>query len=173
MAWQMANAVKWCQDNIGNYRGDKDQLFLTGHSAGGHLVALISTHPKYGIDPKAISGVILNDAAALDMHHYLLEHPPTNEKYYLTTWTDDPNVWMEASPINFVNKDSPPFMMYLGAKTYPSIKTGYERFLKVLKPLQPEVAPILLNRKHIPMVTQYFLPWNKRYKEIVEFIRYR
>jgi acetyl esterase/lipase len=170
MAHQVAEAVKWVLDSIGQYKGDPRQVYLTGHSAGGHLVALVATHPAYGIDPDDIAGIILNDAAGLDMHHYLMKNPPTANEHYLTTWTKDPQVWEEASPINYVNEDSPPFMIYLGSKTYQSIQTSNERFLDALNPYQPGVAPIILDKKHIPMVTQYLWPCSKRYDEILNFI---
>jgi len=34
-------AVLWVKDNIGNYKGDKTQVAVTGDSAGGHLSAMI------------------------------------------------------------------------------------------------------------------------------------
>jgi hypothetical protein len=54
-------------------------------------------NPKYGIDPKSISGIILNDAAGLDMKYYL-ENPPTAVHNYITTWTSSPVKWQDASP---------------------------------------------------------------------------
>ena len=36
------NAVKWVYDNIAAHGGDPDRLFVGGHSAGGHLAALIT-----------------------------------------------------------------------------------------------------------------------------------
>ena len=62
-------------------------------------------------------------------------------------------------------------MIYLGSKTYGSIKVGNARFVKELNKFQPNVEPIILNKKHVPMVLQYFYPWSKRYEEIIEFIK--
>ena len=171
MAKQIAKAVQWTKENIANYNGNPDQIFLTGHSAGGHLVALVGTNPKYIKDQSIIKGIILNDAAGLDMKHYLEEFPPTEEDDYLFTWTSDSKKWQEASPVYFLDINSPPFMIYLGSKTYPSIKVANERFLAKLNQFQPTVQPIILNKKHIPMVTQYFFPWNNRFDEIIEFIK--
>ncbi len=170
MASQTAKAIEWTQANISNYNGDPSRLFLTGHSAGGHLLALATMNPKYGIDAGSISGIILNDAAGLDMHHYLQQNKPTEKDNYLTTWTNDPETWKKASPINYLNKDAPPFMIYLGEKTYQSITTANTRFLKALKTYQPGVEPIMLDKKHVPMMTQYIWPWSKRYGEIIEFM---
>ncbi|MGJ8665681.1 MAG: alpha/beta hydrolase [Patiriisocius sp.] len=170
MAKQVAEAIKWTQDNIAAYGGDPTRIYLTGHSAGGHLVALAALNPKYNINPKDISGIILNDAAALDMKHYLENNPPTTENDYLTTWTNDPAKWQDASPVYFLSEKSPPFKIYLGSKTYQSIKTANARFLEELHNYQPEVQAQILEKKHIPMVLQYFWPWSKRYDEIVEFM---
>jgi len=170
MTKQVAEAIKWTQNNIANYNGDPDKLFLTGHSAGGHLVALAAMNPDYGIDPKSISGIILNDAAGLDMHNYLETYPPTTANDYLTTWTNDPEIWKEASPIYFLTDKTPPIMIYVGEKTYPSIKVANDRFFEAIKPFQPNVEIINVSKKHIPMMTQYLLPWSKRYDEIMQFI---
>jgi hypothetical protein len=57
-------------------------------------------NPKYGIVRLLFPGIILNDAAGLDMKHYLQENPPTAMDDYLTTWTKEPDSW-QASPIYF------------------------------------------------------------------------
>jgi acetyl esterase/lipase len=170
MAQQIAEAILWTQENISNYGGDPSQIYLTGHSAGGHLVALATLNPKYRIDPQSIAGIILNDAAALDMKNYLEENPPKTQYNYDVTWTKDPANWKDASPIYFLNEKSPPFKIYLGSKTYNSIKVSNGRFLKELHTYQPEVQLETLDKKHVPMVTQYLWPWNKRYDEIVAFM---
>lgn len=170
MATQIAKAIKWAKENAEKYGGDPNQIYLTGHSAGGHLVTLACLNPKYGIDPESISGIILNDTAGLDMKNYFENYPPTNENNYLETWSNDPKKWEDASPIYFLNQKSPPFLIYVGNKTYESIKIANQRFLEKLKPLQPNVKTIYVNKKHVPMILQYFFPWNNRYDEIESFI---
>lgn len=171
MTKQVAATIVWVKTHIADYGGDPNRIFVTGHSAGGHLAALAVMNPKYGIDPKSIAGIILNDAAGLDINHYLIENPPTDSNDYLTTWTSDPNNWKAASPIYFLNNDTPPFMVYIGDKTYQSIKVANSRFLAALKPFQPQVKPIRLNKTHIPMVLQYFFPWSHRFDETIHFMK--
>ncbi|HMI07967.1 MAG TPA: alpha/beta hydrolase [Flavobacterium sp.] len=170
MAKEIAAAIRWTKENISKYGGDPNQVFITGHSAGGHLAALAVMNPKYGIAPKSISGIILNDAAGLDMKNYLEENPPTGEHDYLATWTDNPQQWQDASPIYFLDKDTPPFLVYVGRKTYASIKTANSRFLAALHPFQPDVVPIYINKSHIPMVLQYFRSGSKRFGEVEVFM---
>ena len=170
MAHQIAAVIQWTKQNIGQYNGDPEQIFITGHSAGGHLAALAVMNPKYGIDPTDIKGIILNDAAGLDMKHYLEKYPPTAENDYLTTWSSSAEQWQDASPIYFLNAKTPPFLIYTGDKTYESIKEANERFLKALHPFQPDVMLIRINKKHVPMIVQYIWPWSSRYSEVINFI---
>jgi acetyl esterase/lipase len=47
----VARAYAWVRRHARDYGGDPEQLFLCGHSAGGHLVALVATDPAYLNDP--------------------------------------------------------------------------------------------------------------------------
>jgi acetyl esterase/lipase len=43
----VARAIAWTKTHLGELGGRTDKLFLAGHSAGGHLVALVTTDPTY------------------------------------------------------------------------------------------------------------------------------
>ena len=171
MASDVVKSIQWTRTNIVRYGGDAEQIYLMGHSAGGHLIALAVTNPKYEIDKGTIKGVILNDAAGLDMKSYLDAFPPTPEYNYDTTWTTNSENWKDASPIYFLNEDSPPFLIYVGAKTYSPIKSQNQTFLEKLHNYQPDVNINYLNKKHVPMMSHYFFPWVNRYDEILGFMR--
>lgn len=170
MTTQIAQAIKWTRDSISTYGGDPDRIYLTGHSAGGHLAALATMDPSYGIEPLTVKGIILNDAAGLDMFSYLKKVPPTTTDDYLTTWTNDPASWKTASPYYYINTQTPELLIYVGEKTYPSIAAGNKRFLERLQEVQPQAKINYLNKKHAAMVVQFFYPWNKRIDEIVRFM---
>ncbi|WP_320814367.1 alpha/beta hydrolase [Flavobacterium sp.] len=172
MAKEIAGAIQWTYENIAQYNGDPNQIFLMGHSAGGHLIALVGTNPKYLENTKIIKGIILNDAAGLDMYSYLKENPPTKNHNYNVTWTEDQDNWKDASPIYFLSEKAPPFLIYVGAKTYTSIISSNKDFVEKLKVYQPIAEINFLNKKHIPMMSQFLFPWNKHYKEINEFISF-
>ena len=57
-----ARAVRWTHDHIAGYQGDPANLYLAGHSAGGHIAALLTTDTHYladaGVKPNAIRGMI-------------------------------------------------------------------------------------------------------------------
>jgi acetyl esterase/lipase len=58
----VARAFAWTRNHIANYGGNPDKLFLAGHSAGGHLVALLATDERYlkaeGLGAADIKGVV-------------------------------------------------------------------------------------------------------------------
>lgn len=170
MTAQIAQAINWTEENIANYGGDPNRIFITGHSAGGHLAALATMDASYNVEQNTIKGIILNDAAGLDMFSYFKKSPPTNASNYLTTWSNEPELWKTASPYYFINKNAPKMKIYVGTETYESIKQGNNRFLKELQTVQPGAAIEYLDKKHAPMVTQFFFPWNKRIDEIIAFM---
>ena len=170
MAQQVAEAIKWTSENIKDYGGDPQRIFITGHSAGGHLAALATMNPKYLNDSTMVKGIILNDAGGLDIYSYLQNYPPTQSNNYLSTWTKEKQNWKEASPIYFLDKDTPPIMMYVGSKTYPAIFKYNELFNLELKNYDPDAPFIVLDKKHKAMIKQYLWPWSKRFDEVLKFM---
>lgn len=70
-AADVAQAFAWIQSRATRFGIDPARIILMGHSAGGHLVALVGTDPQWlgaqGLSPDAISGVVTLDAAGLDV----------------------------------------------------------------------------------------------------------
>ena len=69
-AEDVASAAAWMLANGPAYGGDPKRLFLLGHSAGAHLVALVGVDPaylgKHGFEPDDLAGVIPIDGAGYD-----------------------------------------------------------------------------------------------------------
>jgi len=169
-----AMAMKWTKTHIREYGGDPDQVFLSGHSAGGHLAALLAVNNDYfrqaGLtDP--LKGVILIDAAGIDMYNYLRQEKLPQDHSYYTTFTHDPAQWKAASPIYQVNRDVPPMLIYVGERTYPFIRKPNEKMAAALQAAGVKTTfKVVKRRKHVPMITQFFNTANHRYKEIRLFM---
>ena len=175
MAMATANAVKWVKENIRQYGGDPGKIFISGHSAGGHLAELVSVNNKYFDSLKIsnpIKGTILIDAAGLDMYEYLKTANLSYDDTYFKTFTHDTSQWKQASPIYFLNNNTPQMIIYRGGRTYPSIIESNEKYLTEVKQFAPNTAyHIQKNKKHVPMIFQYLNAYNVHYKEIINFIR--
>jgi acetyl esterase/lipase len=69
-AEDVAAAVAWTLTDAGRYGGDPKRVFLVGHSAGAHLVALVGVDPTWlgahGRAPGDLAGVIPLDGAGYD-----------------------------------------------------------------------------------------------------------
>lgn len=173
MAKASARAVQWTVENIGQYGGDTSRLFLSGHSAGGHLAALIGLDDEYfkALNMKnPTTGLVLIDAAGLDMYNYLLEKKYPSDNNYIKTFTDDPAIWKKASPRYFLKQNMPPMLIYRGGDTYESIEKSTEAFMDDYRKYVPKPRyKVMKGKKHVPMIVQFFWPWNRYFGEIVKF----
>ncbi|SMD43436.1 Esterase/lipase [Aquiflexum balticum DSM 16537] len=174
MAKASAQAVNWVNENINTYGGDPERIFVSGHSAGGHLASLISVRDEYfdtlGVE-NPTKGTVLIDAAGLDMYWFLKEMNYAPGTEYLWAFTDDPQVWKDTSPIYYLDKKDPPMLIMMGGRTLPGIEKTTERFLEEYKKIEPEPNFHLQKRKkHKPMIVQFIYSPNKVYKWIGEFM---
>lgn len=175
MAGDAATAIKWVKENIRSYGGDDTKIVVSGHSAGGHLAALISTDNHYfeALNiPNPIHGTILIDAFGLDMYAYLSHEGYKKKPTYLSMFTTNPKTWKEGSPIYHLRDGMSPFLLFVGGKTYPSIIEGNRDFLKALKKYQPNTQLITVrNKKHVAMISQFLNTRNRAYMEIIDFMK--
>ena len=171
-AKQIAATITWVKNNIEAYGGDPNSIFMNGHSAGGHLAALSVMNPKYGVDQSSISGIILNDAAGLDIAWFNTTYPPKKGGFYdyQSTWTNDPEVWKDASPINHISEKNPPFLIYQGTRTIKSIKKTNTDFVARVKEVQPDVQFIKLKKGHFGMMLQFIWGGQKVLDQMEAFI---
>jgi acetyl esterase/lipase len=168
-------SVKWVKEHIELYGGDPNNIFISGHSAGGHLAALaaIKKEPwnEIGMD-NPLKGAILNDPAGLDWYWFLTER---KEKYNAEdnydAFTSDPQVWKAYSPIYFLDGKEIPLLIMEGGKTYPGIRLTVDRFRKEAEEKGTDLTYSFYPKsKHIPMITQYFWTWSKGYEDVLVFM---
>ncbi len=102
--------------HIDEFGGDPTRLLLIGHSAGAHLVALVSTDPHYagrhGVEPWQLIGTVSLDTEAFDIAERIAEIPPAgDETFYNAFATPEENAiddaWNRGSPIRFADKLDP------------------------------------------------------------------
>lgn len=173
ITYDCARAIAWVKDSISNYGGNAKEIFVAGHSAGGHLAALLCTDAtffkKVGIE-NPIKGCILNDPFGLDMYTYL-DHGYKGDASFRVTFTNAPNVWKKGSPMYYVSKTSIPYYIIRGGNTYPAIISDSKKFheLNIALGNQSELH-IVKKKTHIPMVLLYFRKNNKELKKTVDFM---
>lgn len=107
----VADAIKYIYDNIGDYGGDRTNMLIMGHSAGAHIVSLICTDNSYlnkvGLNAKIFKGIISLDSAAFDVEKAIniVSTGSSYYKMYINAFGNDVKTWNIASPAYHISKD--------------------------------------------------------------------
>ena len=110
----VAAALAWLHEHVAEHGGDPDKIFVMGHSAGCHLVALVATDDrplqKQDLTLGVIKGVIANDTQAYDIPRLIAETP---SELYSGVFGDNAEMQRDASPIHHIEegKEIPPFLI--------------------------------------------------------------
>lgn len=175
IATDCAMAIKWVRDSIARFGGRSDRIFVMGHSAGGHLAALINTDPRFfasaGI-PNPISGIILNDGFGMDMYEYLtVAEPDKRTEEFLNAFSRDQEKWKAGSPMYYLENVSNPILIFVGERTYPAIKLQSKRLYDELhKANKPIEMKYIERKRHKGMIIQMISKKNQTYDLILEFM---
>jgi acetyl esterase/lipase len=162
----VALAYAWAQKNIGKYGGRADQMFVCGHSAGAHLVALLATDERYlkahSLSTKDIRGVI-----------------PISGIYNIPVralpqiFGDDPEARKQASPLRHVKENLPPFCILYSDNELPGCGKGYaEKFATALREKGTAVeAHEIRDSNHVKIIGAASDKDDAVFKMILEFVR--
>jgi len=136
----VARSVTWIHQNISRYGGDPTQIYVGGHSAGGHLSSLLAVSRK-GVPPNSIraclpvSGVYrFGEGSGLSMRPRFLGAPSED--------TD-----RAASPILQMEKPLPPFFVAYGEKDFPHLIVQANEMIAALRTQGARVEHMVLPGK--------------------------
>lgn len=103
-AQDIAAAVATLRGQAGQLGFDPSRIILMGHSAGAHLVALVSTDQRYfekaGVPMRAIAGTVLLDGAGYDVAKQMAYKPNPVAGMYEAAFGTDPVRQAQLSPIS-------------------------------------------------------------------------
>ena len=122
---QARAAVVWVSEHIEAYNGDSDQIYVAGHSAGGHLTGMLLTtnwEKEYGKPADLIKGAI-----AISGLFDLAPFPYTwlQPKLQLTWGQVRRN-----SPIRHLPEAAPPLIVTYGGEEPPEMQRQSSAFLR-------------------------------------------
>ena len=121
-------AIRWIRANAKKYHIDADKIGAVGHSAGGHLVALLGTsgdvtelegdNGNAGHSSRLCCAAVT--AGPSDFPHFL-EQPRAGGRSAVIallggTPAEKPDAARAASPVTWVSKDDPPFLIIHGTE---------------------------------------------------------
>ncbi len=137
-----AMALAWTFNNIERYGGDPSQIFVSGHSAGGHYSSLLAVRrdwqKSYNLPQEVVRGALpisgtyeFGRASGLSMRPRFLgpEHLQ-NE--------------VHASPMNYLHIAPPPMLVTHGENDFPHLIRQAKRFSKALKSANGDVETLVI-----------------------------
>jgi acetyl esterase/lipase len=177
----VARAVAWAKKNSETYGGDPKQLFIGGHSAGGHLAALLATDEEYlkdeGLSRKDVRGVVAVSGVYRIPDKLEFTWPNTGEKISLQgnpfdfVFGKDPKGREAASPISHVCAGLPPFLLLYADMDLPLIPEMTKDFAAALKDKKCDVTTQkVAGRNHNNIVFSAKRADDPVIRAVVEFI---
>lgn len=104
----IAAAFSWLYQNIESYRGNHDQIFIMGASAGAYLAASVALDSSYlaphNLSTNNIAGAVLI-SGTYDLH-FLQGSNRLSEQFGASE-----EILEKGSPIMYVSENAPPFLM--------------------------------------------------------------
>lgn len=110
---QARSGIAWCYQNISRYGGNPEQLYISGSSAGGHLVTMALNHDweRAGLPPDLVKGAVaITGVYDLDP----VFHVSVNEDIRLT-----PEQARDFSPMVYPPHNHTPLVIAVGASETP------------------------------------------------------
>ena len=137
-----AKAFAWLHANGPKYGGRADRMFLAGHSAGGHLVALLATDEQY-LKAEKLSLDAIRGVMPLSGVYQIVAGFPA----FSLPFGDDKKSCEAASPLTHVKEKLPPFLIAYGDKDFPTLDKMAEDFGKKLKQSKCEAEVLKLEKR--------------------------
>ena len=111
----VARALSYAQAHAGQWGGDPNKFILMGHSAGAHLVSLLSADPGRAFTQGARPwlGTVSLDSAAMDVAQIMTAK---HFGFYDEAFGKDPAYWRQASPLQQLTGKAPPMLMVCSSR---------------------------------------------------------
>jgi acetyl esterase/lipase len=164
----VARAFAWVHKHIADEGGDPGRVFVSGHSAGGHLVSLLATDASYleahHLSPRQIRGVISLSG--------VYELPPN---VFAKVFGADAAAREKAWPLTHVKMGLPPFLVLYAEKDLPGCdKDPAECFCKALKEKGNEVKSLeAAAANHYSILLRMAVPDDPVSRAILTFVQTR
>lgn len=160
----VARAFAWTHKNIAKHGGKPDQLFVCGHSAGGHLTALLATNEEYlkaeGLSLKAIKGAIPMSGI------YQI-----SGGFFAGVFGKDEAQHKAASPQAHVAAGGPPFLIVYADKDMPACDRNSLAFCQALKESKGSAAVCeVKNRNHMSIIMNFSREQDPALDAVLAFI---
>lgn len=171
-------AVVWAKDHAADYNGDPSRLAVSGHSAGGHLAAMITTacgDPFFTPSYKSAKGNDCKVDAAIpvsgvyDFVKRGVENPERWERVFGVSYDGDPKLYEKCSPISYLSADLPPQLVVYAEEEF--LREANETWVQSLKDTGAPVESYMeLGQDHVWPTWHFKKPAQQTYDRMIRFL---
>lgn len=171
----VATAVAWTKKTAADYDADPNALWLMGHSAGAHMVALLATDARWlkdvGVSPGDVSGFIAM-SAIYDLEDMAKKNDASfNETVVRTTFGPDAAALTAFSPIRHFRLGMPKMLMLTAEKDFPYLIAQEEAARRKLADLHASPdAYVIPGYTHMDMVLKFGRDEDEASRRVIDFV---
>ena len=164
----VAAALIYIQNHASDWHANPKQLVLMGHSAGAHLVSLLSTRPAWlTSQPQAWRTTIALDSAAYDIEKIMQAR---HARFYDQAFGNQPSNWKALSPTLQLHQALPNFLAVCSTTRPDQPCIQAQQFVQQAQRLGTQAQLLALPLSHIEINRS--LGKNNEYTEVVnQFIQ--
>ena len=177
-AQDVAKAIRWVHDHVGDYGGDPATLIVMGHSAGAHLSALVCTDEHYlkaeGLSLADIKGCVPIDGDSFDLPMHVKANAGTRVAATDRERFGGEDLQKELSPVMHIakGKSIPPFLLlHVVDPAHPETQAQAARFAQTLRAAGvPAKTYGAAGKDHNTLNNDLGLPDDKPTRALFEFL---
>lgn len=165
-AQAVAEAVEWVTENIAEYGGNSEQIFVLGHSAGGNHVANFALRPGIlnGNVPRVAGVIVASPAVSLDTE--------SASEAELAYFGEDTSAWPAMSLLENIEDTATPVLILLAENDPHHMWQGASRLFSALVNEHGEAPRLrqMMSHGHISYITAIGTSDRMAEEEILDFI---
>jgi pectinesterase len=178
------SAIIWLKENAGTYKLDINHIVILGTSAGATIASLVGNtpcHPLYQTpegDTLYISDqvrAIINIDGILDFTDPAEsgkdldpEKPSAAARWLGATYAEDPDLWIEASPLTYAGRHTPPTLFI--NSSIPRFHAGRDDYISIVSAFG--IRTFICTIPDSPHSFWLFNPWfDRTVEEILKFLK--
>lgn len=159
----VAAALAWTYKHAVEFGGDPNKIYIAGHSAGGHLVALLALNDKY-LKAAGLTDDVIKGVAALSGVY--------DVRTLEGVFGPDDMVRRDASPAFHARKIKAPFVITYCQWDYPSLPAQARQFDSLLRrAFVPTKLVFIPGENHISEIVNIGKPDDPTAQAILKLIR--